>query len=121
MTPNLVFSSPTAVPAVSKSVGRFFARSRVISCISCNAVPVAPVFCVTTFSPFCTSLKAFVAAAPTAMIGAVTYFVIPEPIDCILDPTCLNSSPRACIFALPIFFSSDSKCFALLSVSMISR
>ena len=87
VTPNRVFTSPIAVPAVSKSVGSDFARLRALVCIASSCLPVAPVFFATMFRPSCTSLKDLTAAAPTAMIGAVTYFVIPRPTLCIFAPT----------------------------------
>ena len=85
--PNLVFTSPIAEPAVAKSVGMDVAISFAASCISFNALPLAPVFCVTISAPSSTSLKAARDAAPTAAIGAVTWVEREVPTPVILSPT----------------------------------
>ena len=72
VSPNLVFTSPIAAPAVSKSVGIEVARFFMLSCISFKALPDASVFWTIISIPLSTSLKADKDAAPIATIGAVT-------------------------------------------------
>ena len=93
--PKRVLTSPTAVPAVAKSVGMVLAMFRVLSCMSCRASPVAPVFFVTMSRPSSTSFHATTDAAPTPMIGAVTDLVSVPPRLCILPPTSLSFSPHS--------------------------
>ena len=53
--PNLVFTSPMALPAVSKSVGIWVARFFTDCCMASSASPEAPVFCTTISMPESTS------------------------------------------------------------------
>ena len=77
---NRVFTSPTAVPAVSKSVGIVFAIFLAEFCISSSASPVAPVFWTMISIPSSTCAHAAMTPAPAAVIGAVTFFVKEFPI-----------------------------------------
>ena len=87
VSPKRVFTSPTAEPAVSKSVGISVASSFTMPFMDSNDLPVAPVFASTISRPESTSPKAASEAAPIAMTGAVTPFVSPSPTPEILPPT----------------------------------
>ena len=79
VSPNRVFTSPIAEPAVSKSVGMEVARFSMISRIPSKASPEAPVFDVMMSRPLSTSLKAAKEATPMAAIGTVRPLVRVEP------------------------------------------
>ena len=93
VNPNRVLTSPIAVPASSKDVGIDVATFFTFCSNSFIASPEAPVFVTTMSSPLSTSLKDATAPAPSAMIGAVTPFVMLSPIPDIFSPVALTSSP----------------------------
>ena len=95
VSPNRVFTSPIAVPAVAKSVGIDVARFFTLFCMSSRASPDAPVFVMTVSIASSTSLKAAIPAAPTAMIGAVTCVVSVVPTPVTLSPMFFSWAPHS--------------------------
>ena len=112
VTPNRVLTSPTAAPAVAKSVGICWVRFLTDCCIPSRALPEAPVFWVTMSRPSSTSCHALADAPAAPTIGAVTYLDIPVPMFFILSPTSLICLPKACSLMLFSFLASVSKCFS---------
>ena len=91
--PKRVLTSPIAAPAVPKSVGMDVARFSILFCMSSRASPDAPVFLMMVSVPSSTALKDASAATPSAMIGAVVYFVILAPASVIFFPVSLIFFP----------------------------
>ena len=122
--PKRVLTSPTAAPAVSKSVGISVARSFTIWHISSSSSPVAPVFCATMSRPASTSLKAAMEAAPMATMGAVTCVDRPVPTSDIFPPTSCSLEPVArsvAVIEVSVSRHCRSRFLSSFSVSMISR
>ena len=124
VNPNLVLTSPTAVPASSADTATLPYTFFIEPCSPFNASPVAPVFVVTISSPASTSLNAAIEATPIAAIGAVTFFVSDVPALVALSPTPFIASPAAVRDLLKDAlhsFAISSNFFNSFSVSIISR
>ena len=89
--------------------------------MSSKACPVAPVFFVTMSKPSSTVLNAAIDAPPSAVRGAVTFFVRLVPTSFIFPPICFNWLDNAVNLALPTFANCPRKVFNLDSVVTISR
>ena len=122
--PKRVLTSPTAVPASAKDVGMVVAISLAMFSMDSSASPVAPVLVTMVSMPSSTSEKAAREAAPTAAIGAVTFFVIVSPTPLILSPTAetlLPASFSVAEMAESVFLVCVSRFFSSSSVAIISR
>ena len=115
VTPKRVLTSPMAAPAVSNEIGMLVAMFSMRFCMSSSCSPVAPVFVIIVSSPLSTSLAAAIDAAPTAMIGAVTFLDSVSPTLDTSSPSFLTFLPASSIDAPKIWNPFLSTDFSLLS------
>ena len=118
-----MLTSPTATPTSLILTGKLL---KILSATFFNPSklsPVAPVFLMIVSYPSSISRKANVAAAPTATIGAVTFFDRVVPTEDIFSPVSLNLPPTslsvACI-ELSVCFSFSVNLSSSCSVAIIS-